>query len=301
MNEHSHLKNLVNLGFIVDEDIKDKIENLNEEEFYKLIEKLKNDNVFIVNDSNLKSFTSEDIKILRSFVKKERYNVQDFTRNLNDRYSLIQSILIKKLEMPNMVSIDKIGEGSLSIIGFVKEREEKIDNIIVSLEDPTGEIKAIIPKKIGEKLALDDVVALSGIVKDKTLNVDKILFPDVPFKPVVYTLGSIRVAFLPEKNVNTDYIIQKDKIIDNIKNKIIEISNPCIFKINDVIILIALDFDPLEFLKKRYINIDNNDFLIEPCPDIVLTNKDINSNYKGISIISKNKIIDLKTREVQRI
>ena len=42
MNEHSHLKNLINLGFIVDEKLNDRIENLTEEEFYRLIESLKN-------------------------------------------------------------------------------------------------------------------------------------------------------------------------------------------------------------------------------------------------------------------
>ena len=45
----------------------------------------------------------------------------------------------------------------------------------------------------------------------------------------------------------------------------------------------------------------NSDFLIEPSPDIVLTDMDVNTNYKGISIVSKDKVIDLKTREVQAI
>jgi hypothetical protein len=58
------------------------------------------------------------------------------------------------------------------------------------------------------------------------------------------------------------------------------------FKISNVIFLLVLGFDPLEALRKRYINIDNTDFLIEPSPDIVFTDKDINTNYKGVSIVS---------------
>jgi hypothetical protein len=84
-----------------------------------------------------------------------------------------------------------------------------------------------------------------------------------------------------------------------IKKKEIEISNPSIFKIGNVIFLMLIGFDPLDVLKKRYVTIENNDFLIEPSPDIVFTDKDVNTNYKGISIVSKDKMIDLKTRETQ--
>ena len=36
-------------------------------------------------------------------------------------------------------------------------------------------------------------------------------------------------------------------------------------------------------------------------PDIVFTGKDVNRNYKGITILSANNIIDLKNREVNKI
>jgi hypothetical protein len=67
------------------------------------------------------------------------------------------------------------------------------------------------------------------------------------------------------------------------------------------VFLLLLGFDPLDVLKKRCVSIDNADFLVEPSPDIVFTDKDVNTNYKGISIVSKDKIIDLKTRETQSI
>lgn len=295
------MKNLTNLGFLIDEKIKDKIENLSEEELYRLIEGLKKENIFIINDGVLRNLLSEDVKILRTFKKTEKFNVQDYVRNLNERYSFLQNILMKKLELSNIVSIDKSSDGSASIIGIAKEKEEKIENIIVSLEDPTGEIKAVIPKKIGEKLALDDVVALTGIIENKILNVDRILFPDVPLKNVAYTQDSIKIAFSSEKNVDADYIVRNNKIEDRIKNKEVEITNPCIFKIGNVLFLLILGYDPLDALKKRYVSIENSDFIMEPSPDIVFTDKGINTNYKGISVVSENKIVDLKTRETRSI
>ncbi len=299
---HSHLKNLINLGFLVDEKIKDKIETLNEEEFYKLVENLKKDNIFIVNEETLRSISITEVKILKKFKKTEKFTIQDFVKKLNNRYDFLKNILMKKIELSNTVSINKCSVGTVTIIGLVKEKEEKNNNFIVFLEDPTGEIKALVTKKLGEKLALDDVVSVSGRINNKILFVDKLLFPDVSLKPVVFSKESIKLAFLSDKkDVKADYLVYKDRIEDKIKNKKYKITNSCIFKINDVVILLILGFDPLEVLRKRYVNIENTDFLVEPSPDVVFTDKEINTNYKGISIVSKNKIIDLKTREISDI
>ena len=298
MNEHSHLKNLINLGFLVDDRMTEKIENLNEEEFFKLIEGLKKENIFIVNENVLKTIVSDEVKVLSSAKRMESFNIQDFVRNLNERYVFLQNILMKKLELSNIVSINKCSDGAASIIGMVKEKEEKGDKFIAILEDPTGEVQVSIQKKLGEKISLDDVIAVSGEINNKVLNADKIIFPDVPLKPVVFSNDSIRVAFT-DKDVKADYMVYDDKIKDMIKKKEIEISNPSIFKIGNVIFLMLIGFDPLDVLKKRYVTIENNDFLIEPSPDIVFTDKDVNTNYKGISIVSKDKMIDLKTRETQ--
>jgi hypothetical protein len=300
MNEHSHLKNLINLGFLVDDRITEKIENLNEEEFFKLIEGLKKESIFIVNENVLKTIVSDEVKVLSSAKRMESFNIQDFVRTLNERYVFLQNILMKKLELSNIVSINKCSDGAASIIGMVKEKEEKGDKFIAVLEDTTGEVQVSIQKKLGEKISLDDVIAVSGEINSKVLNADKIIFPDVPLKPVVFSNDSIRVAFT-DKDVKADYNVYDNKIKDMIKKKEIEISNPSIFKIGNVIFLMLLGFDPLDVLKKRYVTIENNDFLIEPSPDIVFTDKDINTNYKGISIVSENKIIDLKTRETQSI
>jgi len=299
-NEHNHLKNLVNLGFLVDEKIKDSIESLNEEEFFKLIESLKKENVFMLNEEILKKFHAEDVKILRTAKKLEILSMQEFVKHLNERYAFLQSILMKKLELSNIVSINK-ADGNVTVIGLIKEMEDKNSYFLVSLEDPTGEIKATIDKKISGKIALDDVIAVMGNINNKILDVEKVLLPDVPLKPVIYSKEQIKIAFSSErKDIKADYLIYGNKIKDNIKNKEIELSNPCIFKIDDVMFLFIKGFDALDVLKKRYVNVENSDFFIEPPPDIVLTDK-VNANYKGISIVSENKIINLKTREIVSI
>ena len=299
---HSHIKNLINLGFLVNEDVVDEIENLNEEEFYSLIENLKKEKAFIVSKSLINKILSKEIEILKQFKPIKSFTVQDFVKILNERYSFLQNILLNKIELKNIVSINKASSGNVSIIGLVKDIVEKDNNTFLVLEDPTGDIETLMNKKLAEKLSLDDVVAVSGNINNKILFVDKLIFPSIPLRPVNYSSESIKIAFLSNKKENkAEYIIYKNKIEDNIKNKIYNITNPCFIKIKNIIILIIFDFNPIDILNKRYFNKDNTDFLIDTIPDILFTNKDITTNYKGISIVSLDNIIDLKTREVKSI
>jgi len=139
-------------------------------------------------------------------------------------------------------------------------------------------------------------------INNKLLFVDKLLFPGIPLRPVNYSQESVKIAFLSSKKPNnTDYVFYKDKIKDRIKKKKYEITEPCFVKVKNVIVLVVFGFDPLTIINKRYVRKGNTDFLIDEIPDILLTDKKVNMNYKGVSIVSMDKVIDLKTREVKDI
>ena len=297
---HNHLKNLINLGYLVDENVAKTIENIDEDNFYKLIEELKKESAFMITNELIKKILVRDVNIVKEFKPIKKFTVQDFVKNLNERYSTLQNILLKRVEFSDLVSVNKTSSGSASVIGLVKEKTEKEDNLVITLEDPTGAIQAIIPKSMGDKLSLDDVIALIGKINNKILFADKLIYPDVPLRPVNYAVDSIKIAFLEEgKESDASYIFSKGKVEDKIKNKPHEITNPCLIEIENVLILVLFDSNPLEALRKRYVNIENTDFIIDPVPDIIFSDKDVNTNYKGITIASLNKIIDLKTREIQ--
>jgi DNA polymerase II small subunit/DNA polymerase delta subunit B len=299
---HNHVKNLINLGYLVDESIANLIENIDEDNFYRLIEGIKKENGFIINNDLIKKILVREVNIIKEFVHVNRFTVQDFVKSLNERYSTLQNILIKRLEFSDLVSINKIGSGNASVIGLVKDKIEKEDNFIVNLEDPTGEIQTVIPKNIGEKLALDDVIAVSGRVNNKILFAEKLIYPDVPIRPVNYTLENIKIAFLEKgKDYDASYSFYIDAIKDKVKEKIYTIKSPCLVEIQGILILIISGLNPLDVLRRRYVNIENTDFIIDPVPDIIFSDKNINTNYKGITVISLNKMIDLKTREVSNI
>jgi len=299
---HNHVKNLINLGYLVDESILNLIEKIDEDNFYRLIEGLKKENTFIINNDLIKKILVNDINVVKEFTHVNRFTVQDFVKNLNVRYSALQNILIKRLEFSDLVSINKIGIGNATVIGLIKEKNEKENEIVLSLEDPTGELQVVMPTPMGEKLNLDDVVAVSGRVNNKILFAEKLIYPDVPIRPVNYTSESIMIAFLEkDKDYDSNYVFYVDEIKDKIKNKNYTIKTPCLIEIQGILMLIISDLNPLELLRRRYANIGNTEFILEPAPDIIFSDKGVNTNYKGITIVSLNKIIDLKNREVSNI
>ncbi|MFH1229212.1 MAG: hypothetical protein V1678_02175 [Candidatus Aenigmatarchaeota archaeon] len=300
--EHSHVKNLINLGYLVDESIAGMVEELNEDQFYSLVEDAKKENPFMINHEMVFKAKSSGVKIIKSLSPVDRFTVQDVVRSLNERFSALQSILLRRVEFSDMVSINKLSSGSVSIIGLVKDKVERDNDILVTMEDSTGDVQVIIPKNIGERLCLDDVIAVSGNVSGKTLLADKLVYPDVPIRPVKYSTESVKVAFLSEdKDCGADYLVYKNRILDNIKKKDCRITCPCMYELEGVLIMNLLGFNPLDIIRKRYLSKDSTDFIIDPVPDIIFTDKEVNSNYKGITIVSLNKAVDLKTREVSDI
>ena len=296
------LKKLVSMGFLIDEDAKESINKLNEEEIDILVETLKKENPLMISNKFIKNIFTKEIKIIRQFKTKKKMTIKDFVGFLNKKYNKLQEILIEKLEIKNVVSINKCGSGSVSIIGMVKTISDKGDIFEVFLEDPTGEIKTAIPKNFGCKINLDDVIAVSGNMNNKILFVNRVVFPDVPLRPVNYSEGSMKVGYITkDKKIEVNYVIKKNQIKDNIKNKNYKIITPAFLEIDGIKILLVGDSDPLNVLKKRYLKKDNTDFIIDVIPDVVFVEKDVNRNYKGITIVSPNNIIDLKDREVNKI
>ncbi|MEM5781996.1 MAG: hypothetical protein QXD43_02240 [Candidatus Aenigmatarchaeota archaeon] len=291
---HSHIKNLISLGYLVDESVANLIENIDEDNFYKLIEGLKKENIFLINNEVIKKILVRDVNIIKEFKSIKKFTMQDLIKNLNEKYEILKNILIKRVDFSDLVSINKISDGSATIIGLVKEKNE---NSIV-LEDPTGDILVNISNELIKKLSLDDVVAVSGKISNKILTAEKLIFPDVPIRPVNYTKSSIKVAFSDNENFDVNYVFTKNSIVDKEKNKKYSVSNPYLVEIEGVLILVLIGVEPMEALRKRYLKIENTDFIIDNVPDIVFSDANLNLNYKGITIASLNKVVDLKTREV---
>lgn len=271
----------------------------------------------VLTEQIFKKLQIPEPRTIKSKIQKEEWSIQDIIDKYNARYSELQKILANKLELTNIISINRAASayGEASIIGMVNGKEESA----LELEDTTGTIKVFLKdKEKMEKIELDDVIAVSGILKNKALYDGAVLWPDVPLKEVKKSSGKaifisdFTFNKLPEQVKEADYIIlvncsgierlaglQAHIITTQKLYNTINITNPSLIEIAGVIILVYFgELNPADIIRKRYID----DFIITPEPDIIFApGSGKIENYKGITIISGNAEVDLKTREAKAI
>jgi DNA polymerase II small subunit len=120
--------------------------------------------------------------------KKE---VDDFVDYFNARYKSIESILRNRSELSSLTAIGRIlqkkDRETVSLIGMVVEKNKTHKGeLILKVEDPTGQIKVHVSSKkpdvhdIGKGLVLDEVIGITGATGDKIVFCTNILLPDVP-------------------------------------------------------------------------------------------------------------------------
>lgn len=121
----------------------------------------------------------------------KKYEVKDFTSFFISRYNFLEKLLRNRPELHHILSISralaKSEKENVSVIGIVGDiAQSKAGNLLVTLEDLTGQIKLIISKNKPDlfnearDLVVDEVVGICGAPQDKIMFVDKIIWPDVP-------------------------------------------------------------------------------------------------------------------------
>lgn len=137
--------------------------------------------------------TENNVIILKSY--KDNYKkreVQDFIDYYNNRYEALKKILLNRTGLQNTISISRILNKSnredVSIIGIVNDKIiSKNDNIILILEDVTGQINVLINKNKSDlyekakSITLDEVIGVTGVVGNKIIFGNNIFFPDVVY------------------------------------------------------------------------------------------------------------------------
>ncbi|MBI2573319.1 DNA-directed DNA polymerase II small subunit [Candidatus Woesearchaeota archaeon] len=132
------------------------------------------------------------VTIVTSFQNiPKKHTTQDFTNFFLSRYRFLEGLLRQRQELSHPVSIGralaKKDKEEITIIGLVENiSETKNGNLVVTIEDPTGRIKAIVSKSKKEihanalDLVVDEVVGITGTYMDKVIFVENITWPDIP-------------------------------------------------------------------------------------------------------------------------
>ncbi len=155
-------------------------------------------------------------EIIEPNVKK--IEVKDFVMGFKDRFLTIKNF-IQERELNNLTSIGKISSNRhmLSVIGLVSaKRITKNKNLLLTIEDLTGEIKAVIhhdKTELFEKakdIVLDEVIAIKGAGSNEIIFVNDIIFPDIAAKEKKRSNKEEYAAFTSDIHLGSDKFLEKN-------------------------------------------------------------------------------------------
>ncbi len=192
-----------------------------------------------------------NVMILKSFNENlKKVDIQDFVTTLRTRYNILKKILLNRPELQETISINKINnkiKEETSLIGIIFSKNiTKNGNIIINLEDLTGQIKVIINKnkkdlfELAEDLVLDEVIGVKGVAKENTVFINEIYLPDVPLsKELKKANEEVYAVFTSDMHVGLNVFLE-DKFkdfIDWLNGKKINEYSPIVKKIRYLFIV----------------------------------------------------------------
>ncbi len=147
-----------------------------------------------ITDPEVKTFSIEEdpeepqIKVLSKTPSyRKKIVVEDFVKNLRNRFQDLREILQEHNELEGLVSINKLSKTrqKISIIGIVcDKRMTKNKNILLDVEDLTGKIRILISQnkpdlyKKAEEISLDSVMGFTGFGDREIFFANNIVFPE---------------------------------------------------------------------------------------------------------------------------
>ena len=163
------------------------------------------------------------IKVIFSYKSEpKKREAQDFTNHFNSRYTSIKKILKQRLELANTTSISRLygkrDREQISIIGMIRDKQlTKNGNYMLTLEDETAYIRAIVNKtrpdifKLARDMVLDEVIGLTGANGDNIIFANNLFFPDIPATGEIKKSKEDGYAlFLSDLHVGSKYFLEND-------------------------------------------------------------------------------------------
>ncbi len=156
---------------------------------------------------------------------KEEYkkrDITDFVSYFNARYKAIESILMNRQELANIISIsrikDKPEKDNVSLIGLVKDKQQTANNnTILELEDTTGTVKVLINKNKPEMfesakdIVLDEIIGIVGVTGNNIVFANNVLWPDVPIQSELKKAPEEAYAiFLSDIHIGSNNFLKKE-------------------------------------------------------------------------------------------
>jgi DNA polymerase II small subunit len=160
----------------------------------------------------------KEVKVVQA-AKQTQTNgsVEDIAAYFTDRYNQFRRQLQTRLE--NVVSISllkKMQKEKASFIAIISDkRNTQNNNILLDLEDPTSQIRAVATKKeVREKAqntVLDEIIGVTGTMGDGIFFIDDIIWPDIPIHNEAKTISDeVYAVFLSDTHIGSKKFLEQD-------------------------------------------------------------------------------------------
>ncbi|MBI2143346.1 DNA-directed DNA polymerase II small subunit [Candidatus Woesearchaeota archaeon] len=169
-----------------------------------------------------KSGNSGSVKVVFSYATTPgKREVGDFVSYYNARYKAIQGVLTKRAELGGLVQIGRLKGSSSSeaaaIIGIVKDKQQtKQGNTILTLEDNTGLVNAVVSKtrrevfELAQDIVFDEVVAVTGNARGGAIFVNNIVLPDVPSREPKHSPEEGYAVFMSDLHFGSAQFLEEE-------------------------------------------------------------------------------------------
>jgi DNA polymerase II small subunit/DNA polymerase delta subunit B len=156
--------------------------------------------------------------IKKDFSFSETVSVEDLVKFFTNRYSFINKILSKRLELVNLISINKITSRTkkFSIISIIR----KIENGKIFVEDLTGQLEIILDVDKKFYLTEDEVLGLVCKKKEDRFILENVYFPDIPLKKrIKKTKEDVNCFFISDLHLEEENFEVIEKIEKEMENE----------------------------------------------------------------------------------
>ena len=161
------------------------------------------------------------VKIKRMYEPKhKKFEVEDWVRYYLNRYEKIKNILLQRESMRDFVSIDSLnrinGRKQATLIVMIYDiLKTKKGNYLITLEDPTGQIKGLIRSdkpaaKMIDELVPDQVIGVKGTKSGIFFFIDEIILPDIIERERPEIKEDTYAVFMSDIHVGSNMFLPKE-------------------------------------------------------------------------------------------
>lgn len=180
----------------------------------------------LTNPTNLTNHTTPSIIVTFPLATIRQFEVKDFTSLFLSRYRFLSTLLRHRSELQNSLPLARLlqkgkaekGEReSSTFIGMVSAVVvTKNGNLLLTVEDPTGSAKVLIPKQnrelftAAQEIVVDEVIGIIGTGTDKFIFADALVWPEIPVMEVKKVPVDDYAIFLSDIHVGSTLFLHEE-------------------------------------------------------------------------------------------